>query len=80
MSRSRSRDLKQRATFETEDAIQVLAGGGLHPNAVAHLESARTKTIRALNGWWGGHHRIHHAVGELREARARLILSDGGGS
>jgi mono/diheme cytochrome c family protein len=90
VSRGRSRVLKQRATFETEDAIQVLAGAGLHPDAVAHLESARAGTIRALGGWCCGHGRIHRAVAELREARARLIAppssglarhgSDGGGS
>ena len=90
VSRGRSRVLKQRATFETEDAIQVLAGAGLHPDAVAHLESARAESIRALDAWWSGHRRVRRAVADLREARARLIASpsaslaqhrsDGGGS
>jgi mono/diheme cytochrome c family protein len=88
--RDRSRVLKRRATFETGDATQVLAGAGLHPDAVAHLESARAETIRALDAWWGGDRKIRRAVAELREARARLIAppssglarhgSDGGGS
>jgi mono/diheme cytochrome c family protein len=90
VSRSRSRVLKQRATFETDDAIRVLAGAGLHPNAVAHLEFARAETRHALDAWWGGHRRTHEAIAELRAARARLIDSpspriagqgsDGGGS
>ena len=89
-SRDRSRLLKRRATFETEDAIQVLAGAGLHPSAVAHLELARQKTLHALDAWWSGNRKIRKAVAELREARARLVAppasglaqhgSDAGGS
>ena len=36
------------ATFETEDAIQVLSEGGLHPVAVFHLEEALQKMDSAL--------------------------------
>ena len=44
---ARSDTLLERAIAETEDAIQVLAGGGLHPNTVLILEDARTLLQRA---------------------------------
>ena len=43
-----------RAIQETDDAIQVLAGGGLHPVAVAHLREARRLTEEALQSMKGG--------------------------
>jgi mono/diheme cytochrome c family protein len=79
VSRDRSRVLKQRANFETNDAIQVLAGGGLHPDAVAHLESARAETVRALHVRWGGDRKIRRAVAQLRKARDRLVTSPSSG-
>ncbi|MDH3213734.1 MAG: hypothetical protein OEM05_14735 [Myxococcales bacterium] len=75
VTRQRSRVLKRRATFETEDAIQVLAGAGLHPDAVAHLESARAETICALDAWGSGDRKLRRALAQLREARDRLIAS-----
>ncbi len=73
VSRKRSRVLRRRASFETEDAVQVLAGAGLHPTAVSHLESARAETLRSLDAWWSGHRRIRRAITDLQQARARLI-------
>ena len=36
-----SKPLLERAFSETDNALQVLTGGGLHPEATAHLAAAR---------------------------------------
>lgn len=59
------------AVEETNDAIAVLTGGGLHPQAVAYLREARRLVERA-----GGTYRerlIGDAIEALRRARAELV-------
>ena len=51
---------------ETDDAILVLAGAGLHPEAVAHLRQARQLIDRAA---------IERATQALTDARAQLVAS-----
>jgi mono/diheme cytochrome c family protein len=70
-TRERAAVLVRRAHAETEDAIMVLAGGGLHPDAVEHLESARVSIEQAVAGYNEG--RVRDALEALGRARAELI-------
>jgi mono/diheme cytochrome c family protein len=56
--------LLERATQETDDAIRVLSGGGLHPKAVAYLKEARKYTRK---------NKVKKAIQELEKARGELI-------
>jgi mono/diheme cytochrome c family protein len=61
------------AIEETDDAILVLHGGGLHPAAVAHLRASRDAIVRA-NGRHA-HDDIMEAVRAQELARAELVES-----
>jgi mono/diheme cytochrome c family protein len=65
--------LLRRAVSETKDSIEVLAGGGLHPEAVAELERARRLTERAARSSFVHHERIRDAIAAQEKARAELI-------
>lgn len=67
--------LLERATAETEDAFQVLAGGGLHPAAVAELETAlaQLRTGRSQRKARDRDGYVDAATGALARARADLI-------
>ncbi len=72
----RRRVLIRRATFEIEDAVQVLAGGGLHPFAVRDLRRALTSSRQALDVT--GDERLDYvdaARAALARARNRMIGS-----
>lgn len=56
--------LLQRSIQETNDAIQVLSGGGLHPRAVVFLKEARKFTEN---------HSAKKAIQFLEKARAELV-------
>jgi hypothetical protein len=61
------------ANEETEDAIMVLAGGGLHPQAVLQLRQARELTDRAaLNR---SERSARDAIAALERARDELVES-----
>jgi mono/diheme cytochrome c family protein len=64
--------LTSRAVDEIDDAIIVLAGAGLHPDAVAHLRAARR-----LAGEAGRERRpavkAREAIAELERTRGRLL-------
>src|SRR6266704_2414136 len=45
--RKEDRELLKRAVSETQDSIKVLDGGGLHPEAVAHLQKAKELAEKA---------------------------------
>ncbi len=67
--------LLDRATHEAEDAAQVLAGGGLHPAAVAELEAA-LEQLRAARSQRKARNRggyVDAATVALERARADLI-------
>lgn len=75
--RARSaREARARAVEEIQDAIRVLEGGGLHPQAAAHL-----RTARRLAG--GGpppgsrRRKTRRAIVELRRARSRMMETSG---
>jgi mono/diheme cytochrome c family protein len=65
--------LLDRAVPEIRDSIGVLAGGGLHPRAVAHLEQAARLARKAGSSYFGRQDLIRRALRELQSARAELI-------
>ena len=65
-SKGRSRENLRLAGEETDDAIVVLAGAGLHPEAIAHLRQARDLIDRSA---------IERATRALTDARAQLVAS-----
>lgn len=70
------KNLIRRAGFEIEDARNVLAGGGLHPAAAAHLLEAYELVQRATAASGSRAKRlVDDAASELKRARARIIES-----
>ncbi len=65
--------LLQSAREETDDSIRVLSGGGLHPQAVAHLREARRLTEKALNEFFCGDQCVRDAIDQLGLARIELV-------
>ncbi|MCG6876292.1 MAG: hypothetical protein LJE97_14495 [Betaproteobacteria bacterium] len=70
---TRAPELINRARPEIRDAAQVLAGAGLHPQAVAHLETAAKAARKAAKRWFGRRDLTERALQELQKARAELI-------
>ncbi len=68
-------ELLKRAVSETMDGIRVLEGGGLHPEAVAHLKQAKRLTKKAARAVFFKGKRIRKAIDEQRKARAFLVES-----
>ncbi len=64
--------LLARALEETGDAVFVLAGGGLHPRAVAHLERAKALIERAAAGH-DYQNAVEQAMAALDRAREELV-------
>ncbi len=75
--RERSATLLARAGREIEDAIRVLAGGGVQPGAVRHLERARRLTGKAAGSLFRGRH-VERALAALEDVRAELIEMQAG--
>ncbi|MGI9382800.1 MAG: hypothetical protein ACR2PO_06575 [Methyloligellaceae bacterium] len=69
----RAREALKLATEETDDAILVLRGGGLEPQAVAFLKQARRLTKRAVRSHRSRRYFVRVALSKLRKARAQLI-------
>ena len=67
--------LLARAIQETDDGIQVLASGGLHAAAVAHLREARRLAEEANEGGSSSETRAREAIAELVKARDELVES-----
>ena len=65
--------LLELAIQETEDSIQVLFGGGLHPDAVMHLEKARDYTKKAKRRVFFRKRNAEKAIEEQRNARNELV-------
>lgn len=76
ISAERQRTLIARAGFETEDGIQVLTSGGLHPIAAQHLRRAHELLQQAL-GEDGSRRQgsVSEARRALASARQRMIES-----
>jgi mono/diheme cytochrome c family protein len=71
--RAEDRGLLKRAVSETQDSIKVLDGGGLHPEAVAHLQKAKELTEKADCSFFRRSSLVQQAIDELRKARLQLI-------
>ena len=67
--------LLTRAVAETEDARRVLAEAGLHPDAIAHLERAHQLAQQALASHFLRKRSARKAIGELEQARERMVAS-----
>jgi hypothetical protein len=65
--------LPERAVDETNDAIRVLAGGGLHPAAVAHLNKAVMSINKAIKDRSNRKLNIKEALSQLGLAHNELI-------
>jgi len=65
------------AAAETGDSIEVLAGGGLHPEAVTHLRESQRLIDRASGAVFGRRGLTRKAIEEQIKARALLIEAKG---
>ena len=64
--------LFDRAVDEIDDATMVLTGGGLHPDAVAHLREARRLSVRASRDGQAAS-LARQAITELERARGLMV-------
>ena len=65
------------ASAETGDSIGVLAGGGLHPEAAAHLRESKRLIDRASDSFFSRRGLTRKAIEEQEKARALLIEAKG---
>ena len=72
-SSEEKRRLLQAARRETEDSTRVLEGGGLHPEAVAHLQEARRLAEKAVRSIFFSRKHTEEAIREQKKARALLV-------
>ena len=72
LKRGLARDRLELALAETEDATAVLAGGGLHPEAVRHLTEAKRLTEKAARSFFFRGRLLRRAIKEQQKARAEL--------
>jgi hypothetical protein len=73
-SNMEAKQLLGRALSETDDGIQVLVAGGLHPQAVAHLRKARELTENAIHvGGAALANQAQEAIREQQAARADMV-------
>ena len=70
---ARAKPLLMRAANETRDATAVLAGAGLHPQAVALLDESRKLIERAADSFFSRRSLTRGAIQALERARAELI-------
>jgi cytochrome c peroxidase len=67
------KELLERAVHEMDDSINVLAGVGLHLDAVAHLKEAKRLTQEPDKGILFGTPNTGKAITELKEAQFLII-------
>src|SRR5438034_2302587 len=67
--------LLERAARETADSARVLAGGGLHPEAVAHLQDGGRRVAKAIASGVFKRKHTEKAIREQQKARALLVES-----
>jgi len=63
------------AAQETQDGIRVLSGGGLHPQAVQHLEEALRLIRKAEHGFLFRSKQAEEAIQQHEKARAELVAT-----
>ncbi len=71
--RKESKQLLLRAVSETKDSLGVLEGGGLHPEAVAHLQDSKELANKAARSFFGRRGLIKQAIERQRKAHAELV-------
>jgi mono/diheme cytochrome c family protein len=71
--RSEARELLVRATAEIGDGAAVLAGAGLHPDAVASLRAARRFAMQARDSLIGRDRLVRRAMDALETARDEIV-------
>jgi mono/diheme cytochrome c family protein len=71
--RAQATQLLRRAGKETADSITVLSGGGLHPEAVAHLDAAKSLIKRAVHSYVRRARLVREAIQAQEKARAQMI-------
>jgi mono/diheme cytochrome c family protein len=71
--RAQAEPLLKRAVTETGDSVSVLTGGGLHPEAVAHLVESRRLAERAAGSLFNRRALTRRAIQEQEEARSNMI-------
>jgi hypothetical protein len=76
-AREQAREELALALEEAEDSLNVLAGAGLHPEAVAHLKEARRLAQEAKGSLFSRQSLTRQAISELQKARDQLIESSG---
>jgi len=69
----RTAELVRRAAAETNDGINVLRAGGLHPQAVAHLEKAAKLIEKAMHSLFSRRSLIREAIDAHKRARQELV-------
>ena len=62
-----------RAIHETEDAIEVLSAGGLHPETVQTLQQAMVLEKKAKKSFFSRTRLIEHALETLKASRIQLV-------
>jgi cytochrome c peroxidase/dsDNA-binding SOS-regulon protein len=72
-TRQEARESLRLALAETDDAISVLAGGGLHADAVNDLRKARRLTRKARRSFFSRSRLTEQALRELEQARIELV-------
>jgi hypothetical protein len=75
LKRKQATTLLGRAVHETQDSIMVLAGGGLHPDAVAHLQDAEGLVKKAARSVFFRRSRIRKAIDAEKRAKGLLVES-----
>jgi hypothetical protein len=73
--RAEAKELITRSLNETQDSIRVLEGGGLHPEAVAHLREAQTFAKKAARSLFFRDRLTKQAIEEQNKARVQLVES-----
>lgn len=63
------------AIAEIDDALTVLAGASLHPEAVENLKDARRLARKALHSWFSRKSLTREAIAAMELARADLVQS-----
>lgn len=63
------------AGFEIEDAVMVLSGAGLHPEAVAHLRRAGRLAAKARRSFFRKKRLSNRSLEALADAKAELVSS-----
>jgi len=73
----RAVELLRRASKEADDAARVLAGGGLSPRAVRHLDAVRRLAYDVAAVRFGRRDSIRRVIAEEEKVRAELVEDSG---